>query len=115
MGQETKRTISIAIGVAAGILISNVITFIAGLAMANIASKAAMKELAEFEREAKSARIESQVKHLKETRKQRLYEEMRKKEGSDLCRFWRQQIGKNENAEEKIKQHCYTGPDPSSL
>lgn len=115
MGQDTRRAISIAIGVAAGILISNAITFATGVVIAKAAEKAALEEIKKIEKEAKSARIERQINQLKETRRKALYEEMQKKESSDKCRFWRQQQGINSQAEQKIKQHCYTGPDPRSI
>lgn len=115
MGQDTRRTISIAIGVAAGILISGAIAFTVKVTMINMATKALEEQIKEETRKAKSAQIERTINKIKEDRRRALYEEMRRKEGSDMCRFWRQQLGKNEKAEQKIKQHCYTGPDPRSI
>jgi uncharacterized membrane protein YhiD involved in acid resistance len=115
MGSETKRTISIAIGVAAGILLSGAIAFAVKVTLINMAAKELAKQIEETNRQAKSEQIQRTLERIKADRRKALYEEMRKKESSDACRFWRQQKGINDRAEQKIKEHCYTGPDPRSL
>lgn len=119
MGSETKRTVSIAAGVAIGIIVSSLIMFIARGVYLNMVAKHALeqwnKEIDEINRQAKSEQIQRTIEKMKADRRKALYEEMRKKESSDACRFWKQQRGINDRAEQKIKEHCYNGPDPKSI
>lgn len=109
MNPHVTQSISIGLGVAGGIILSSVILFFA----AQWYIEHELEELeAAIQAETEKAATERLIKKkaLENFQRGKAREQAKqRRENSDQCRFWKQQLGINSEAENKVKQYCWKG------